>query len=116
MNTARPTGGTKPAAAALGRPISAAAFPMPGRDDYSEPTPRPRRAQDLDTEIAMESTTTMTGQVFAAGVILESAANLADGRAAARLQHALDELDALVRDTRATAFGLITPPSAPSTH
>ena len=75
MNTARRTDSTKPAAVAPG------------------------------TSIATEFTTTMIDQVFAAGVILESAAKLADGRAAARLQHALDELDALVRDTRATAFG-----------
>jgi hypothetical protein len=62
----------------------------------------------------VELATTMIHRIFAAGAILESAANLADGPATARLQRAVDELDALVRDTRAAAFGRLTSPSAPN--
>jgi hypothetical protein len=114
MDTARWAEGTSLATPAPGRPDSAGALPMPGRDDYSGSAPCPGRAHDLGTGIATEFTT-MIDQVFAAGVTLESAANLAEGLATARLQRALDELDAVVRDTRTTAFWQLTPPSGPST-
>ena len=53
-------------------------------------------------------------RLFRIGLVLESASGLADGPAAARLQHAVDELDALIRDLRAAAaFGSGPPGSRP---
>jgi hypothetical protein len=47
------------------------------------------------------------------GLALESASGLADGPVAARLQHAVDELDAVIRDIRTAAFGSRTPGRRP---
>jgi len=52
-------------------------------------------------------------RLFRIGLVLESASDLADGPVAARLQHAVDELDAVIRDVRAAAFGSGPPGSRP---
>ena len=55
----------------------------------------------------------MVHRLFGIGLVLESASGLADGPVAARLQHAVDELDAVIRDIRTAAFGSGTPASGP---
>ena len=55
----------------------------------------------------------MIHRLFGIGLALESASGLADGPVAARLQHAVDELDAVIRDIRTAAFGSGTPASGP---
>ncbi len=52
-------------------------------------------------------------RLFRIGLVLESASGLADGPVAARLQHAVDELDAVIRDVRAAVFGSGPPGSRP---
>ena len=47
----------------------------------------------------------MVHRLFGIGLVLESASGLADGPVAARLQHAVDELNAVIRDVRTAAFG-----------
>jgi hypothetical protein len=53
----------------------------------------------------MDVVTLVVHRLFGIGLVLESASGLADGPAAARLQHAVDELDAVIRDVRTAAFG-----------
>ena len=55
----------------------------------------------------------MVHRMFGIGLVLEAASGLADGPVAARLQHAVDELDAVIRDVRTAAFGSGTPGSGP---
>jgi len=55
----------------------------------------------------------MVHRLFRIGLVLESASGLADGPVAARLQHAVDELDAVIRDVRTAAFGSGPPGSRP---
>jgi GGDEF domain-containing protein len=54
---------------------------------------------------AMELAESVTGQLFGVGVVLESAATLADAAVATRIRQALDELDAIIREARTAAFG-----------
>ena len=55
----------------------------------------------------------MVHRLFGIGLVLESASGLADEPVAARLQYAVDELDAVIRDVRAAAFGSGPPGSRP---
>ena len=43
-------------------------------------------------------------RLFGVGLTLQSAAGLAEGPVAARLQQAVDELDAIIRDVRTAVF------------
>ena len=43
-------------------------------------------------------------RLFGVGLVLQSAADLADGPAGARLAEAAEELDAIIRDARTAAF------------
>jgi len=52
-------------------------------------------------------------RLFGIGLVLESASGLVDGPVAARLQHAVDELDAVIRDVRTAAFRSGPPGSRP---
>ncbi len=55
----------------------------------------------------------MVHRLFGIGLVIESASGLADGPVAARLQHAVDELDAVIRAVRTAAFGSGMPGSRP---
>ncbi len=52
-------------------------------------------------------------RLFGIGLVLESASGLSHGPVAARLQHAVDELNAVIRDVRTAAFGPGPPRSRP---
>ncbi len=54
--------------------------------------------------ITSDFASAVVNRVFRVGLILQSAAGLADGSAAVRLQRAVDELDDLVRDIRDAVF------------
>jgi diguanylate cyclase (GGDEF)-like protein len=71
---------------------------------------RSRASSDID--IRIELTTTVIRRISGVGLTLASAASLVDGPAAARVHDAVDELDALIRDIRASVFELLIPPSA----
>lgn len=52
-------------------------------------------------------------RLFGIGLVLESVSGMADGPVAARLQHAVEELDAVIRYVRTAAFGSGPPGSTP---
>lgn len=47
---------------------------------------------------------TLVHRIFGVGLVLQSAASLADGPVAERLTRAVDELDAIIREVRSAAF------------
>lgn len=47
---------------------------------------------------------TLVHRIFGVGLALQSAANLADGTVAERLNRTLDELDAIIREVRTATF------------
>lgn len=60
--------------------------------------------QDLDTRIGLASV--LIHRIFGVGLTLESALGLVTGPAAVRVQHAVDALDALIRDIRSYTLRL----------
>jgi len=52
-------------------------------------------------------------RLFGVGLTLQSAAGLAEGPVAARLQQAVDELDAIIRDVRTAVFRFQNPGHPP---
>jgi hypothetical protein len=66
--------------------------------------------------IGRDLATIVIHRIFGAALILESAASLTGGHAASRLQQAVAELDALIRDVRMAVIEPLTPPvSGPPT-
>ena len=62
--------------------------------------------------IGRDLATIVIHRIFGAALILESAATLTDGRAASRLQQAVAELDALIRDVRMAVIEPLMPPAS----
>jgi hypothetical protein len=58
----------------------------------------------------IELTTGVIRRISGVALTLASAASLVDGPAAARVHSAVDDLDALIRDIRASVFELLIPP------
>jgi GGDEF domain-containing protein len=88
-----------------------AALALPGRRDRPPPAAG-RGAVDAASGIDMriELTTGVIRRISGVALTLASAASLVDGPAAARVHGAVDELDALIRDIRASVFELLLPP------
>ncbi len=86
---------TDPPAPAILATISGAGQSQgPARQDDPEP------AADAGTGLAQM----VVHRLFGVGLIAESALGVTDGRGRQRLQEAVDELDSLIRDIRATIF------------
>jgi hypothetical protein len=62
--------------------------------------------------IGRDLATVVIHRIFGAALILESAATLTDRHAASRLQQAVAELDALIRDVRMAVIEPLTPPAS----
>lgn len=71
---------------------------------------RPRASSEIDLRI--ELTSAVVQRISWVALILASAVSLTEGQAAERVHSAVDELDTLIRDIRASVFPLLIPPSA----
>jgi GGDEF domain-containing protein len=96
---------------AAGRSTAAphgAAQALPGRRDRRPLAGGPDADSGIDMRI--ELTTGVIRRISGVALTLASAASLVDGPAAARVHSAVDDLDALIRDIRASVFELLIPP------
>lgn len=66
-------------------------------------------ARAAGTDAGLDIAGMAVDRLFSAGLILQSAACLADGPAAEQIQQAIDELDAVIRDARTAAFERLRP-------
>jgi GGDEF domain-containing protein len=90
---------------------SVAARALPGRRDRRPLVPAAvDAASGIDMRI--ELTTSVIRRISGVALTLASAASLVDGPAATRVHGAVSELDALIRDIRASVFELLIPPPA----
>jgi hypothetical protein len=91
------------------RAVGASLMPgiFPGRDDRGSQVVTARHAPATSAATAgMDLTEAAIHRLFGVGVVLESAAMLADGVVAARIREAVEELDTVIREARAAAFGV----------
>lgn len=70
-------------------------------------------ADDPDPDGLIDVVTVLVHRLFGVGLVLESAAGLAHGPVVARLQDAVDELDAVIRDVRSAVFAPRFRPGTP---
>jgi GGDEF domain-containing protein len=89
---------------------------VPGRDDRGSQVVAAGHASATSAATAgMELAEAVVHRLFGVGVVLESAARLADGVVAARIREAVEELDTVIRDARGAAFGVRSSPRTSGT-
>jgi hypothetical protein len=69
-------------------------------------------AASSEIDVRIELTSAVIQRISWVALILTSAVSLTEGQAAERVHSAVDELDALIRDIRASVFPLLIPPPA----
>jgi diguanylate cyclase (GGDEF)-like protein len=102
---AKPAGPSAPARALSLPPIP----PAEGRGGDSEAPALRACGQAPGTDAGLGLAEMAVHRLFGVGLILQSAAGLADGPVAARIQQAVDELDTIMRDVRTAVFMLYHP-------
>lgn len=80
-------------------------FPGPGDRGSQVVTARHASATSAATT-GMELAEAVIHRLFGVGLVLESAARLAEGAVAAQIREAVEELDVVIREARAAAFGV----------
>jgi len=89
---------------------------FPGGDDRGSQAVTARHASAASAATAdMELAEAVIHRLFGVGVVLESAARLADGAVAARIREAVGELDAVIRAARTAAFSVQSSPGTSGT-
>jgi GGDEF domain-containing protein len=92
---------------------SVVARALPGRRDRHQLAGGPAAADAASAiDMRIELTASVIRRISGVALTLASAASLVDGPAATRVHGAVDELDALIRDIRASVFELLIPPPA----